>query len=93
MASLTFHGIVAIHGIGADMDNTWRESVDNPVNWLSDINMLPKDVPNARIMRFGYRSAWYGTSTSESGVPRKTFVADVALGLLKQLQIQREVSE
>lgn len=32
----------------------------NYVDWLSDPSMLPSVLPKARIMRFGYRSAWFG---------------------------------
>jgi hypothetical protein len=30
------------------------------INWLNDPVMLPKVVPNARIMRYGYKSMWCG---------------------------------
>ncbi|KAG9673202.1 hypothetical protein KCU87_g5168, partial [Aureobasidium melanogenum] len=59
--------IVAIHGIGAHPDDTWcklREAdldktrPENYVNWLDDPDMLPSIAPNARIMRYGYESAW-----------------------------------
>jgi hypothetical protein len=62
---LTAHSIVAIHGIGAHPDDTWRmktttNEVSHYVNWLEDPNMLPSIVPNARIMRYGYMSEWFG---------------------------------
>ncbi|KAM3562115.1 hypothetical protein MY1884_002021 [Beauveria asiatica] len=51
--------IVAIHGIGASPDKTWtgRGPKGEEVNWLTNSGMLPKAVPTARIMRFGYESA------------------------------------
>ena len=52
--------------------------------------MLPKAVPTARIMRFGYESGWYGTAKDE---PKKTHVVDVAEMLLKQLELHRRVSQ
>lgn len=52
--------------------------------------MLPEAVPNARIMRFGYESAWYGTDGDD---PKKTVVADVAEMLLKELELHRRVSQ
>ncbi|THX71514.1 hypothetical protein D6D04_09473, partial [Aureobasidium pullulans] len=61
--------IVAIHGIGAHPDDTWckpreasrdAENSESFVNWLSDPIMLPQVVPNARVMRYGYKSAWAG---------------------------------
>ncbi|KEQ62629.1 uncharacterized protein M437DRAFT_49471, partial [Aureobasidium melanogenum CBS 110374] len=68
--------IVAIHGIGAHPDDTWcklrRADLDvtrpeNYVNWLHDNDMLPSRIPNARIMRYGYRSAWHGAEVTEQG--------------------------
>lgn len=89
---LTLGSIVAIHGIGADPDKTWtgRGPAGERVSWLSDSGMLPKAVPTARIMRFGYESAWYGTKLDE---PKKTHVFDVAEMLLKQLEFHRQVSQ
>jgi hypothetical protein len=58
--------IVAIHGIGAHPDKTWCKNVSTNeneqryVNWLKDVEMLPSVVPNARIMRYGYESQWFG---------------------------------
>ncbi|THW71051.1 hypothetical protein D6D19_07467, partial [Aureobasidium pullulans] len=57
--------ILAVHGIGAHPDDTWCKNVgtkENPkwVNWLSDATMLPSVVAHARIMRFGYKSQWFG---------------------------------
>ncbi|OBT98272.2 hypothetical protein VE01_03137 [Pseudogymnoascus verrucosus] len=51
--------IIAIHGIAAHPDETWCKG---GVNWLSDESMLRSAVPNARILRYGYQSTWYGTS-------------------------------
>lgn len=84
---LTLRSIVAVHGIGADPDKTWT-AAKGGVNWLTDPRMLPKAVPSARIMRFGYRSSWYGREQEE---PRKTFVSDVAQALLKQMEFHRRV--
>ncbi|KAK4160854.1 hypothetical protein QBC43DRAFT_244760 [Cladorrhinum sp. PSN259] len=80
--------IVAIHGIGAHPDRTWtgRGPADKRVNWLKDPDMLPKAVPTARIMRFGYESTWFGSDKVE---PKKTYVSDVAEMLLKQLELNR----
>lgn len=58
--------IVALHGIGAHPDDTWckpvksKESGERYVNWLKDPEMLPAEVPKVRIMRFGYKSQWFG---------------------------------
>jgi hypothetical protein len=88
--------IVAIHGLGAHPDDTWTKkvefSVDNDqdqksqwVNWLSDPNMLPLAIPNARIMRYGYESAWFGHEAMQ------TRVSAVARRLLISLRRERRV--
>ncbi|KAI0881544.1 uncharacterized protein GGS22DRAFT_192178 [Annulohypoxylon maeteangense] len=67
--------IVFIHGIGAHPDDTWGKrtgSAEEPVfiNWLSHPDMLPAAVPNARIMRYGYKSNWYGANAIQQNVLR-----------------------
>ncbi|KAK0735352.1 hypothetical protein B0T21DRAFT_184724 [Apiosordaria backusii] len=51
--------IVFVHGIAAHPHGTWTHK-DTKVNWLEDKSMLPADLPKARILYFGYQSAWYG---------------------------------
>jgi len=51
--------------------------------------MLPKLAPNARIMRYGYKSQWFGTENVET---KKTYVFDVANALLTTLtELRRNV--
>lgn len=85
--TLTASSIVAIHGIGAHPDDTWCKKLDagGYVNWLSDLNMLPKVVPQTRIMRYGYESQWFGDET----IQLKT--STVAQRLLQSLQRERKV--
>ncbi|XP_014554863.1 hypothetical protein COCVIDRAFT_103834, partial [Bipolaris victoriae FI3] len=57
--------IVAIHGLGAHPDESWCKNVgtaEEPQwrNWLIEDDMLPAVAPNARIMRYGYASLWFG---------------------------------
>jgi hypothetical protein len=49
--------IVAIHGLNGHYQRTWSAIASNgsQVNWLRDF--LPKQIPNARIMSYGYNSA------------------------------------
>lgn len=83
--------VVAIHGIGAHPDDTWCKNVDigHPeeryVNWLKDPHMLPKVLPQARIMRYGYASQWFG----DDAIVVKT--STVAERLLRSLNRERRV--
>ena len=44
--------IVAVHGLGGHAYDTWTH--DNGIMWLRDL--LPQDIPNARVMTWGYDS-------------------------------------
>ena len=85
------YSIVAVHGIGAHPERTWTMKNDEGkyINWLADDEMLPSKLSNARVMRFGYRSEWFGPENVET---KKTFVPDIARMLLKELEHCREVS-
>ncbi|KAI1772801.1 hypothetical protein F4818DRAFT_453212 [Hypoxylon cercidicola] len=55
--------IVAVHGLGGNYIETWRgkdPASDQHYNWLSDV--LPGEIPTARIMSFGYDSAVFSKS-------------------------------
>ncbi|KGO45651.1 Tetratricopeptide-like helical [Penicillium expansum] len=65
--------IVAVHGIGADPGDTWVHKTTK-VDWLKHKDMLPKQAPNARIMRSGYNAKWFGSSNEQH---TKTFVRDL----------------
>jgi len=54
--------IIAIHGVGAHAIDTWTHRAKD-VNWLIDERMLRQDVPNARVMIYGYESQWKGPET------------------------------
>ena len=83
---------MAIHGIGSHPDDAWTAPVlseesgeERYVNWLKDEDMLPSAVQNARIMRYGYESQWFG----EQAIHTK--VTNVAQRLLLALQRRRKV--
>ena len=89
-----FSSIIAVHGIGASPDHSWCRRVSKSkeqgtetefVNWLQDDRMLPSAVQNARIMRYGYDSQWFGESALQ------TRVMDVAIPLLASLRTHRKV--
>lgn len=35
------------------------------VNWLADNDLLPKEIPNARIMTFNYESKWHADAPKQ----------------------------
>ncbi|OAQ75600.1 ankyrin repeats (3 copies) domain-containing protein [Purpureocillium lilacinum] len=71
--------IVAIHGLGGHPVKTWRCPEDDHV-WLRD--SLPRRVPTARIMTFGYDSTvLFGGSRSTAN--------DFALDLATRLRLER----
>ncbi|KAH6383964.1 hypothetical protein HBI60_252390 [Parastagonospora nodorum] len=78
--------IVAIHGLGAHPDDSWCTNAgtrESPrwVNWLEEESMLPAVVPNARIMRYGYQSQWFGQEMMQQSV---STVAERLLRALKR---------
>ncbi|KAL9531667.1 hypothetical protein SMMN14_04732 [Sphaerulina musiva] len=43
------------------------------INWLSDNKMLPQTLPRARILQYGYQSAWFGQEAIQT---RTTNIAE-----------------
>ncbi|KAI9808253.1 MAG: hypothetical protein M1825_004710 [Sarcosagium campestre] len=75
--------IVAVHGLGGDAIDTWTHPKSKAF-WLKDF--LPKQIPDARVMTFGYNAAAaFEQSTAE--------VIDHAKSLLTSLVDKREESE
>lgn len=79
---------MAVHGIGVNPENTWvfrgKGAEAKNVNWLSDMEMLPKALPNARIMAFGYASYWFGQNAVRQSLD------GAGTSLLKELEDKRE---
>ncbi|KAH8728360.1 hypothetical protein GQ44DRAFT_824189 [Phaeosphaeriaceae sp. PMI808] len=81
--------IVAVHGLGAHPDDSWCRNVgtsESPrwFNWLEEESMLPAVAPNARIMRYGYQSQWFGKEAMQQSA------STVAERLLRALKRKRK---
>ena len=74
---------MAVHGLGGDAIDTWSHPTSNAF-WLKDF--LPQQIPDARILTFGYNAAAaFSESTAE--------VIDHAKNLLASLVDKREEPE
>ncbi len=51
---------------------------ERKVNWLADNDLLPKMVPNARIMTFNYESKWHADAPKQ----RRSLCAEQLLTVL-----------
>jgi hypothetical protein len=98
---VTVHGIAADPDETWTIQQTiWRDEIQEAegvkttkkveevktTNWLESLEMLPKAVPRARIMRFGYESQWHGKDAVKQRLPT------VAQRLLYSLVQERKVS-
>jgi hypothetical protein len=86
--------IVAVHGLGAHPDDSWCANAgtgESPrwINWLEEESMLPAVAPNARIMRYGYQSQWFGKEMMQQSV---STVAERLLRALKRTRKVRTIS-
>ena len=73
----TLCSIVAVHGLNGHREKTWTV---NEINWLRDF--LPSDIPNARILTWGYDANTHSTSTISAQYlydHAKTLVSDLCL--------------
>ncbi|KAF4494158.1 kinesin [Fusarium agapanthi] len=75
--------IVAVHGLGVNPSDTWNHHASKR-NWLSDKDMLPSELPDARIMSYCYNSQWIGDSAVKSSLE------GVAAKLLRSLGPERK---
>ena len=81
--SNVYSSIVAVHGLCGDAYETWTEDTGGKL-WLRDF--LPSQVPNTRIMSYGYDS-FFAFSKSEIEL------GDVAADLLNRLNDERGTQE
>lgn len=80
--SLDCVDIVALHGLNGHRDLTWTDRATG-LNWLSNEKCLSKDIPNARILTFGYNSKTYFSRS-------KSNVQDFASELLAAISTRRQ---
>ncbi|KAL6829124.1 hypothetical protein J3E69DRAFT_364751 [Trichoderma sp. SZMC 28015] len=76
--------IIAIHGLDGHQERTWTDTKTR-VNWLSDASCLPRDIPNARILTYGYNSTSYFSRADSD-------VRDFASALLAALRAKRKTN-
>lgn len=78
--TLSFHSIVIIHGLNGDATKSWTNP-ETKAFWPKDF--LPDDVPEARVLTFGYNAdAAFGNTTAD--------IVDHAKDLLGSLIDKRE---
>jgi hypothetical protein len=76
--------IVAVHGLNGHREKTW--TADNNVLWLRDL--LPKHLPNARILSWGY------DANTHSKPPLMTqYLYDHATTLISDLCLKRRLTK
>ncbi|KAH4334341.1 hypothetical protein HBH98_243290 [Parastagonospora nodorum] len=76
--------IVAVHGLNGHCEKTW--TAGNGVNWLRDL--LPHDLPNARILSWGYDA-----NTHSSSRVSCQYLFDHARTQVSDLCLEREVTQ
>ena len=77
------YSIVAVHGLNGHREKTWTV---NGVNWLRDL--LPADIPNARILSWGYDASTHGTSPISA-----QYLYDHARTLVSDLCLKRRLTK
>ncbi|MCJ1346181.1 hypothetical protein MMC31_004395, partial [Peltigera leucophlebia] len=75
--------IVAIHGLNGHREATWTV---NGVNWLRDL--LPLNIPNARIYTWGYDANTHSTSQISA-----QYLYDHARTLISDLCLKRKMTK
>jgi hypothetical protein len=78
------YSIVAVHGLDGKRERSW--TAKNNVNWLQDL--LPTDIPQARIFTWGYEAKTHSTSSIKS-----LTIYDHARNLVSDLCRERGLTE
>ena len=82
-----YHSIVAVHGLNGHPFGTW--TADSDVCWLQQKDLLPKTLPTARVLSWGYNAdaiALLGSTSSNS-------ILQHAQTLIAELEANRAVRE
>ncbi|KAK3331189.1 ribonuclease-like protein p/mrp subunit [Apodospora peruviana] len=77
--------IVAVHGLGGDARRTWTAK-ERKVSWLDDPEFLPRFLPRARILTWGYNSSF---SSLTGDAPSKEHIHHHAHTLVASLAADR----
>jgi hypothetical protein len=79
--------IVAVHGLNGHCEKTWTAGNGvNSVNWLRDL--LPHDLPNARILSWGYDANTHSRSRVSC-----QYLFDHARTLVSDLCLERQITQ
>jgi hypothetical protein len=74
--------VVVVHGLNGHRDKTWTAA--KGVHWLRDL--LPSEIPNARIFCWGYDANTYGNRVSCQ------YLYDHAKSLVSDLCLKRKLT-
>jgi hypothetical protein len=80
--------IVAIHGLNGHATKTWS-AISTGICWLGHPDYLPKHIPNARVLAYGYNSS---ISNLTGQTPSSDRIHHHAQTLVQELSANRRVN-
>ncbi|KAH8646250.1 hypothetical protein BX600DRAFT_555942 [Xylariales sp. PMI_506] len=80
--------IVAVHGLNGNVRQTWT-SKNTGRCWLDDPEFLPKYLPNARVLSWGYNASF---SSLTGATPSQEMIHHHAQTLVANLSAQRQLT-
>ena len=83
---ISLYSIVAVHGLNGDAHSTWTSQGN--VCWLSHQDLLPKYIPSARVLTWGYNANVMSVKGRSTSADR---ILQHAQTLIAQLVADREV--